>query len=232
MKSDNWNPNFAVAKEYKIDWSTTANTTSATAPSANMTDADPFRNAAKIKMKRGWPTNDPRAEIPWGVSTGIRKPERRRIIRETTARWELNPWRLLKLWKLNGSLSAVSKPNFASTQKSKYSFEYSFENSWRDLSDLHSFAPLRRQQFSKFSSRILAIFHKISNNIVKILQFSRRFALQLHWQSITKKMWGRKEKKENMESTPNFVGISQNVQKMLPHTENLRKILGFVYFAY
>jgi hypothetical protein len=25
----------------------------------------------------------------------------------------------------------------------------------------------------------------------------------------------------------NFVGISQNVQKMLPHTENLKKILGF-----
>ena len=40
-----------------------------------------------------------------------------------------------------------------------------------------STAPLQPQQFSKCSSRILAIFHKISNNIVKILQFSRRFAL-------------------------------------------------------
>ena len=34
---------------------------------------------------------------------------------ETTARWKLNPWRLLKLWKLNGSFSVVSKLMFAST---------------------------------------------------------------------------------------------------------------------
>ena len=31
----------------------------------------------------------------------------------------------------------------------------------------------------------------------------------------------------NFRTPPNFVGISQNVQKMLPHTEHLKKILGF-----
>ena len=33
------------------------------------------------------------------------------------------------------------------------------------------------------------------------------------------------------ETSPNFVGISQNVQKTLPHTENLKEILGFFIFA-
>ena len=46
---------------------------------------------------------------------------------ETIAPWKLNPWRLLKSWKLYGSFSAVSKPIFAS--------KYSLESSWRDLQD-------------------------------------------------------------------------------------------------
>ena len=58
---------------------------------------------------------------------------------------------------LQGPFSAVSKPIFAR--------KYSLESSWRDLHDLHAFAPLRPQYFRKFSSRILAFFHKISNNI-------------------------------------------------------------------
>ena len=79
------------------------------------------------------------------------------IAQETTARLKLNPWGLLKLWKLNGSFSAVSKPIFAS--------KYSLESSWRDLQDLHSFAPLRPQQFSKISSQSLAIFSQMSSKI-------------------------------------------------------------------
>ena len=58
----------------------------------------------------------------------------------------------VNMWKLNqtlrGSFSAVSKPNFAS--------KYSLESSWRDLQDLHAFAPLRPQYFSKFASNFLA----------------------------------------------------------------------------
>ena len=44
------------------------------------------------------------------------------------------------------SFSAVSKPNFAS--------KYSLESSRRDLHDLHFFATLQSQQFSRFSSNI------------------------------------------------------------------------------
>ena len=45
---------------------------------------------------------------------------------------------------LRGSFSAVSTPIFAS--------KYSLESSWRDLTDLHTFAPLRSQNFSQKSS--------------------------------------------------------------------------------
>ena len=52
----------------------------------------------------------------------------------------VNMWKLNQT--LNGSFSAVSKPNFAS--------KYSLESSWRDLQDLHAFAPLRPQYFIEF----------------------------------------------------------------------------------
>ena len=48
------------------------------------------------------------------------------------------------LQTLRGSFSAVSMPIFAS--------KYSLESSWRDLQDLHTFAPLRSQNFSPKSS--------------------------------------------------------------------------------
>ena len=84
-----------------------------------------------------------------------------------------NFWQTLK-----GSFSAVSKPNFAS--------KYSFESSWRDLQDLHAFAPLesnRRTMKSasgkrppdeahgapekKLSSRSTAPYSKSHLNFVK-----------------------------------------------------------------
>ena len=43
-----------------------------------------------------------------------------------------------------GSFSAASTPIFAS--------KYSLESSWRDLQDLHTFAPLRSQHYSQKSS--------------------------------------------------------------------------------
>jgi|AACY02.10.fsa_nt_gi hypothetical protein len=52
-----------------------------------------------------------------------------------------------------GSFSAVSTPNFAS--------KYSLESSWRDLQEIHVFAPLRPKYFKKnrqFFSHFSAIF--------------------------------------------------------------------------
>ena len=64
-----------------------------------------------------------------------------------------------------------------------------------EIVKMYPFTPLRPQQFRKFSSRIWRFFHKFSKNIAKMLQFSCRFVLKLDWCSITKKKWGRKEKK-------------------------------------
>jgi hypothetical protein len=47
MKVGNWNLNFTVVKEDKIDWNTEANITVATVTSANETDADPVRTTNK-----------------------------------------------------------------------------------------------------------------------------------------------------------------------------------------
>jgi len=52
---------------------------------------------------------------------------------------------------LSGKLSALSKPNLAR--------KYSLESSWRDLQDLHAFAPLKPQYFSKISSIFFGVFN-------------------------------------------------------------------------
>ena len=51
-----------------------------------------------------------------------------------------------------GPFSAVSTPIFGSK------YQYSFFCIFRDLQDVHSFAPLQFQQFSKFSPKFLMIF--------------------------------------------------------------------------
>ena len=61
------------------------------------------------------------------------------------------------LQTLRGSLSAVSKPNFAS--------KYAFESSRRDLQDLHAFAPLSIQNFSQISSNFFAFSQFYFQNI-------------------------------------------------------------------
>ena len=79
-----------------------------------------------------------------------------------------------------GSFSAVSKPIFAT--------KYSFCSFFRDLQGYHSFAPLRIQYFSKFSSEsfffckfskfrsIFCYFSQCSSNFAPILMiFSRNF---------------------------------------------------------
>ena len=47
MKMGNWNRSFTVVLECKIDGNTAANNIVATLTTANKTDADPARNAAK-----------------------------------------------------------------------------------------------------------------------------------------------------------------------------------------
>ena len=69
---------------------------------------------------------------------------------------------------LQGSFSSVSTPNFAS--------KYSLESSWRDLQDLHAFAPLRPQYFRNFSSKIFAFFGKKKKKFVMFEFFSLIFA--------------------------------------------------------
>ena len=55
---------------------------------------------------------------------------------------------------LEGSFSSVWTPPIARVG--------AFYSIFRDLQDLHSFAPLRPEKFSNFSARILLIFHNFS----------------------------------------------------------------------
>jgi len=71
-------------------------------------------------------------------------------------------WRIKRT--LRGSFSAVSKPKFAT--------KYSLDSSWRDLQDLHAFAPLRPHYFSKNSPKCLA-FARLE--MLKRLQFVSNF---------------------------------------------------------
>ena len=107
-------------------------------------------------------------------------------------------------WALRGSFSAVSTPIFAR--------KYSLESSWRDLQDLHAFAPLRPQYFCKFSSWIFYIFSQ---------------CFKQHRQNCSMFVPIRAE------TSPNFVRIAEIFRNFFhnPHTENLKEILGFFNFA-
>ena len=82
---------------------------------------------------------------------------------------------------------------------------------WKALDDiyetymrlLHSFAPLRPQNFSRFSSRNLIITYYYKK-IAKLLQFSCRFVLK---------------------ACTNFIVFTKIIQKMLFNIENLKKIV-------
>ena len=66
------------------------------------------------------------------------------------------------------SFSAVSKPNFAS--------KYSLESSWRDLQDLHAFAPLSNQNFSLTSSMFFAFSQFYFQNSRILMKILRNFS--------------------------------------------------------
>jgi len=73
-------------------------------------------------------------------------------------------------WTLRGSFSAVSTPIFSS--------KYSLESSWRDLQDLHAFALLRSQYFSK-DSFFFGVFHVRNAKTFTFFQNSSWFSLIL-----------------------------------------------------
>ena len=75
-------------------------------------------------------------------------------------------WIFLQI--LGGSFSAVSTSIFTS--------KYSLESSWRDLQDLHTFAPLRSQNFSQTSS---TFFSRLNNWISDFLNFFLEFCIFL-----------------------------------------------------
>ena len=83
---------------------------------------------------------------------------------------------MANFWQtLRGSFSAVSKPNFA--------IKYSFDSSWRDLQDLHAFAPLSIQNFSQISSNVFAFsqsyfqsFTDFSKTLSKLHEFWWKFS--------------------------------------------------------
>ena len=66
-------------------------------------------------------------------------------------------------------LGCIEASNFAS--------KYSSESSWRDLQDLHAFAPLRPQYFSKFSSKFFGVFKIRHAEKFDFFQISSWFSL-------------------------------------------------------
>ena len=123
-------------------------------------------------------------------------------------------------------------------------YYYSLESSWRDLSDLHasfgrkelnymrpfgvknrnwqwdlSFALLRSQKVSKFSSRMLAMFHIFSREVAHLnYEFFAIFVAILAWPNFVSAVRTR--------FCRNFTDIELIFQKILPKcdAENLKKI--------
>ena len=106
------------------------------------------------------------------VHKGVRRGRHRRRLRHRRGRREENA---ASGQTLGGSFSAVSKPNFAS--------KYSFESSWRDLEDLHAFAPLSIQNFSQISSIFFAFLQFLFSNFIFLQQSCIKFTnvMKIHW---------------------------------------------------
>ena len=132
------------------------------------------------------------------------QPASQRVVtKEANERWIEFPPQTSR-----GSFSAVSTPMFAR--------KYTLDSSWRDeiymflhRSDLNISAEVRPHCL------LLWIFTTLnfSNNIVKIVQCLCRFVLKLH------------------QFLSEFHRFFRNFFHN-PHTENLKKILGFFHFAY
>ena len=84
---------------------------------------------------------------------------------------EANEWRneiTSKLWEARSRLYR--------RRRLQVNTKYSLESFWRDLQDLHAFAPLRHQYFRIFSSICFRIFGKNLQNFVIFEFFSLIFA--------------------------------------------------------
>ena len=83
---------------------------------------------------------------------------------------------------LAGSFSSVSKPIFAT--------KVSFCSIFRDLQDLHSFAPVETQNFYKNSYENLLIFSKKSTFFIKFIVFRTGFdENSLEFQHFFRNLW-------------------------------------------
>ena len=102
-----------------------------------------------------------------GASVRPRR-QRRRVSARGRCRELFEKNELNHLYTLRRSFSSVSKPMFA--------IKYSFFSIFRNLQDLHTFAPLRIQNFSKSSSNIFAF----SFEFLQIIRIFQRIASILH----------------------------------------------------
>ena len=145
--------------------------------------AENERNFAEILPKFG---NYPTGLLPVSFSARV-GPAARIALRpqmsagtQQLARWtgavcagiyvfsNLNFWNWQFCKFLVGSFSAVSKQNFAR--------KYAFDSIFRALQDLHIFAPLRSQNFSKNSVWKFSNFCKNSAKILQMLQILQNIA--------------------------------------------------------
>ena len=104
-----------------------------------------------------------------------------------------------------GSFSAVSTPQIARVG--------AFFRIFRDLQELHSFAPLRIQKFCKFSSNFLEIFWKVLENFVDFAWNSSFFEQIL------------------MKICRNFTKISSFQMAHWKSGDLIEKILGFFIYS-
>jgi len=104
------------------------------------------------------------------------------------------------------------------------STECSLESSWRDLHDLHSFAPLRPQQFSKCSSRMLVIRSQFFK------QRCQKFSIVLQmFVPICAATWPFFRKSEVTKFCQHFTDCPEFFPKLIPKI--WRKFLFFILYA-
>ena len=102
------------------------------------------------------------------------KPERRRL--QYTQGGCPSP--MMSLTQLSNCLTLGG--SFSSVSTATIARKGAFCSIFWALQDLHSFAPLRPEKFSKFSSQILHFFRNFSRQNIKFWQFSLQISLKLN----------------------------------------------------
>ena len=100
------------------------------------------------------------------AAASSRRCSRRRPGASTRASATSELVKLAKFCKfLAGSFSAISKRNFAR--------KYAFDSIFQAIQDVHTFAPLRSQNFSKNRFEKSAFFVKIQQNFANVAKFAK-----------------------------------------------------------